>query len=94
MNIRAELQSLKSNYEQSLQLYYEYAASGPLAGMPMSQEVLRQGNQLKRPIVVPPGTYYVVFDNTATAGQTNPQVNALDDRAAVVQYLIQIGDAS
>lgn len=84
----------KAEAEQSLQLYYEYPASGPLAGMPMSQEVLPQGNQLKRSIVVPPGTYYVVFDNTPTAGQTNPAGSTLDDRAAVVQYLIQIGDAS
>lgn len=84
----------KAEAEQSLQLYYDYGASGPLAGLPMTSEVLPQGNQLKRSIVVPPGTYYVVLDNTATAGQTNPAINPLDDRAAVVNYLIQIGDAS
>ena len=42
----------------------------------------------------PPGMYYVVFDNTPTAGTVNPPVSALDDRAAVVNYLIQIGDGS
>jgi len=84
----------KADAEQSLQLYYEYPQQGPLAGVPMSSEVLAQGNQLKRSIVVPPGTYYVVLDNTPTAGATMPAVNALDDRSAVVSYLIQIGDAS
>ncbi|MBX3227799.1 MAG: hypothetical protein KIT84_15690 [Labilithrix sp.] len=84
----------KADAEQSLGLYYEYAQSGPLQGTPMRSEVLAQGNQLKRSIVVPPGTYYIVLDNTPTAGQVAPVVNALDDRAAVVNYLIQIGDAS
>src|SRR5262249_8885238 len=84
----------KADAEASLQLFYDYPQVGPLSGVPMSSEVLPQGNQLKRSIVVPPGTYYVVFDNTASAGTAAPVVNPLDDRAAVVQYLIQIGDAS
>ncbi len=84
----------KADAEASLQLYYEYPQSGPLTGTPMTSEVLTTGNPMKRSIVVPPGTYYVVLDNTATAGQVAPAVNALDDRAAVVNYLIQIGDAS
>jgi hypothetical protein len=84
----------KAEAEQSLQYYYEYPQAGPLAGAPMSSEVLTNGNPLKRAIVVPPGTYYVVFDNTPTAGQVSPTINPLDDRAAVVNYLIQIGDAS
>jgi hypothetical protein len=84
----------KAEGEQSLQYYYEYPQAGPLAGAPMSSEVLANGSPLKRAIVVPPGTYYVVFDNTPTAGQVSPTINPLDDRAAVVNYLIQIGDAS
>ncbi|HVH43314.1 MAG TPA: hypothetical protein VM925_13255 [Labilithrix sp.] len=84
----------KAEAEQSLQYYFEYPQAGPLAGAPMSSEVLANGNPLKRAIVVPPGTYYVVFDNTPTAGQVSPTINPLDDRAAVVNYLIQIGDAS
>lgn len=84
----------KAEAEQSLQYYFEYPQAGPLAGAPMSSEVLSNGNPMKRAIVVPPGTYYVVFDNTPTAGQVSPTINPLDDRAAVVNYLIQIGDAS
>jgi len=83
----------KAEGDASLRLYYEYGASGPLSGPPIAWEILRQGLEVKRAVPVPPGMYYVVFDNTPTAGQVAPPVNALDDRAAVVNYLIQIGDA-
>jgi hypothetical protein len=83
----------KAEGDASLQLYYEYAKSGPLAAAPIAGEILQQGIEVKRAVPVPPGMYYVVFDNTPTAGQVAPPVNALDDRAAVVNYLIQIGDA-
>jgi hypothetical protein len=84
----------KAEGDASLQLFYEYAQSGPLSGAPILSDVVQQGIPWKRGIPVPPGMYYVVFDNTPTAGTTNPPVSALDDRAAVVNYLIQIGDAS
>jgi hypothetical protein len=84
----------KADGDASLQLYFEYPQSGPLAAPPIMGEVVQQGVEWKRAIPVPPGMYYVVFDNTPTAGQVSPPANALDDRAAVVNYLIQIGDAS
>jgi hypothetical protein len=83
----------KPEGDASLQLYYEYAAAGPLAGAPIAGEVMRQGIETQRAIPVPPGMYYVVFDNTPSAGQVAPPISTLDDRAAVVNYLIQIGDA-
>jgi len=84
----------KADGDASLQLYFEYAQSGPLAAAPIQSEVLQTGVELKRRIPVPPGMYYVVFDNTPTAGQVAPPINPLDDRAAVVNYLIQIGDST
>ena len=83
----------KAEGDASLQLYYEYAASGPLSGLRSPARSCSKGLEVKRAVPVPPGMYYVVFDNTSTAGQVAPPVNALDDRAAVVNYLIQIGDA-
>lgn len=85
----------KMEGEQSLQAYFEQPQAGPLVGQPLTSEVVpnNAGNPLKRAIVVAPGTYYVVFDNTATAGQVSPVIHPLDDRAAVVNYLIQTGDA-
>lgn len=80
--------------EASLHYYFEYPQAGPLAGAPLSSEVLSQGVPMSRAIVVPPGTYYVVFDNTPTAGHVAPIGNALSSGpAAVINYLIQIGDA-
>jgi hypothetical protein len=84
----------KAEGDASLQLYYEYPQSGPLAAAPIMADVMQQGVEWRRTIPVPPGMYYVVFDNTPTAGAIAPPVAALDDRAAVVNYLIQIGDAS
>lgn len=84
----------KAEGDASLQLYFEYPQSGPLAAPPIMTEVVQQGVEWKRAIPVPPGMYYVVFDNTPTAGTVSPPVNALDNRAAVVNYLIQIGDGS
>jgi len=42
---------------------------------------------------VPPGTYYVVFDNSTSAGQVAPAINLLADPAATISYAVQIGDA-
>lgn len=84
----------KADAEASLQAYFEIPQAGPMTGMPLASDVLKTGSPMHRAIVVPPGTYYVIFDNTSSAGQTAPVINALDDRAAVINYLIQIGDAS
>jgi hypothetical protein len=83
----------KAEAEASLRLYYDYAQSGPLAAPPGLSEVLTAGQSYVRAVPVPPGMYYVVFDNTPTAGQVAPPNNPFDDRAAVVSYVIQIGDA-
>ena len=39
------------------------------------------------------GSYYIVFDNTTTAGRTAPAGGPGDDRAALVSYAVQLGDA-
>jgi hypothetical protein len=84
----------KAEAEASLQLYFEHPQSGALAGAPLGGDILQQGVQMNRGFPVAPGTYYVIFDNTPTAGQASPPGNAFDNRAAVINYLIQIGDAS
>jgi hypothetical protein len=82
----------KEDGDASLQLYFNYAQSGPLAGQPILGDVLAAGQSYTRMIPVPPGMYYVVLDNTPSAGQVAPPMNPFDDRAAVVNYVIQIGD--
>ena len=80
--------------EASLVQYYEQPTAGPMSVAPLTADVMQAGVELKRSLSVAPGIYYVLFDNTATAGQVAPPNTALDDRAAVVNYLIQIGDPS
>lgn len=44
-------------------------------------------------VPLPKGSYYVVFDHTSSAGQTQPPAQPLDDRAALVSFGVQIGGA-
>ena len=83
----------KDTGEASLHLYYDYPQMGPLAAAPMMSDVIRSGVPYSRAIPVPAGIYYVIVDNSSTAGQVAPPVNLLDDRAATVTYAVQIGDA-
>lgn len=84
----------KEEGDASLRLYFEYPQAGPLAAVPLGGDIARQGQELKRAFPVAAGMYYVLFDNTSSAGQVSPPMNSFDDRAAVVSYLIQVGDAS
>jgi hypothetical protein len=85
----------KSEGDPSLQLYFNYGAAGPLAYVPRFFDVVRAGIPYQRAIPVPAGMYYVVIDNTTTAGQVAPSVLpfAVAESPANVNYAIQIGDA-
>ncbi len=83
----------KEDGDASLRLFYDYAVAGPLSAAPIMGDVVTAGQPYQRALPVPPGMYYVVLDNTPSAGQVAPPMNAFDDRAAVVNYVIQIGDA-
>jgi hypothetical protein len=87
----------KAEGDQSLQAYFHAPAAGPLAGVPRFQEVIPYGAEYQRAVPVPAGMYYVVIDNTTTAGQVAPPPSlfggVVGDAAAVVNYAIQIGDA-
>lgn len=83
----------RNNAEQSLRYYLDYAQVGPLAGQPLLTDVAQPGVEYKRTFPVPQGQFYVVFDNSPSAGSVAPPNNPLDDRAATVSYVVQIGDA-
>ena len=81
-----------------------YPQSGPLAGPPLAQALVTQGQALNQAFKVEPGLYYVVFDNTPTAGVAmapahtpaglaSPLSLLAPDVPAVVSYAVQIGDA-
>ena len=82
--------------DASLQLYVQYGAVGPLAYPPPFADVVQYGVEYKRAVPVPAGMYYVVIDNTPSAGRVAPPpplFGVVGDAAAVVNYAIQIGDA-
>jgi hypothetical protein len=79
--------------DASVGYYFGYEQAGPLAGPPLVSDVVQAGAPFQHTIPLPPGMYYVLLDNTPTAGQVAPPMNPFDDRAALVNYVIQIGDA-
>ncbi len=82
-----------NNGRASLDLYMNYPKVGPLAGPPMFSDTLAAGMGYKRTVAVREGTYYLVLDNSLSAGATVPIGSPNDDRAAAVRYLIEVGDA-
>jgi len=71
---------------------YQGGAVGPPPGNPISVSALQPG-AFTRTFKAPPGLYYVVIDNTSTAGATNPPFvlpNPLFESAARLSYVSQL----
>ncbi len=83
----------KQDGEASIAAYVTNGTAGPLSGNPVFSDVIQNGVQWSKAIPLQKGVYYLVFDNTPTAGRVAPPVNLLDDRAVTVTYVVQIGDA-
>jgi hypothetical protein len=90
----------KDDADVSLGLYYNYGAAGPLNANVLQGNVVPAEQLFKQTLPVPKGTYYIVLDNTSTAGSVappnaNPPLYAgrLGNAAATVDYVVQIGDA-
>jgi hypothetical protein len=54
--------------------------------------VLTAGTTLKQAMPVPPGSYSLLIDHSTAVGRAAPPPTLLDDRAARVDYLVQVGD--
>lgn len=69
-------------------------APGPaqLPSQPLLSDVLGAAQPYRRYLPLPKGLYYLVFDNSAGVGQVSPPQIAGDDRAAKIDYLVQLGD--
>jgi len=82
--------------------YERYPQTGPAAAPPLVEDSIfaaREGSPgapatsdgvWRRAFPVPPGSYYVVFDHTATAGRTSPVGTPGDPRAATVSYAVEL----
>ncbi|MBN2195127.1 MAG: hypothetical protein JW751_20080 [Polyangiaceae bacterium] len=64
-----------------------------LTAPPVFEEPLVAGPQYRRTIPLPVGIYYLVIDNSAEVGRTAPSGGPTDDRAAKVDFLVQLGKA-
>jgi hypothetical protein len=60
---------------------------------PLLDEPLPSGQLWKRYVRVPKGVYYVLIDHSNRVGRTSPNTPTTDDRAAKVDYLVQLGPA-
>lgn len=65
----------------------------PPPAYPTLDEPIYAGMMWRRTLPLPRGFYYLVVDNSGAAGKTQPTQYAQDDRAALVSYAIEIGDA-
>jgi hypothetical protein len=73
--------------EAWLATYTSQPATTPPPEPALFDDVVAAGVLYRRTVAVPPGLYYLVLDNTATAGRTAP-VTA--DRGAVVSYAVAL----
>jgi hypothetical protein len=84
----------KQEGDVALDQYLQIGQASPLPMPPsFGGDVIQAGAPYNGFRKVPPGTYYVVFDNSTSAGQVAPAINLLADPAATISYAVQIGDA-
>jgi hypothetical protein len=84
----------KEDADVSLGLYFNYGQAGPLNAPVMQSVVILSQQPFRQVIPVPKGSYYVVLDNTSSAGSVAPPaVGLLGNAAATVDYVVQLGDA-
>jgi len=73
--------------------YIQQIATTPPPSPARVDEPVAQGMIWRRTVPLPKGAYYLVLDNTATAGRTSLPVSPNDDRAAMISYGVEEGDA-
>ncbi|HKQ70783.1 MAG TPA: hypothetical protein VJT73_15660 [Polyangiaceae bacterium] len=83
----------KDTGDQWLSLYIHRALTTPPAYAPLMSDVAAAAAPYRKALQIAKGKYYLVVDNTATAGRVGPPGGAFDDRAALVNYAVQLGDA-
>ena len=76
-----------------IQTYAHDPTAGPPPSTAILDESVRSGSIFRRVIRLPKGSYYVVLDNTASAGHTMPSGVGGDDRAGSVSLGVEVGSA-
>lgn len=83
----------KSVGDQVITNYVQRAGPASLTAPPLMDEAVTAGQRWQRTVRVPRGQYYLMVDHTPLLGRTAPPAVAGDDRAAKIDYLVQLGDA-
>jgi hypothetical protein len=63
-----------------------------LGAPPLLADTVTAGTTWKRVVPVPKGAYYLMVDNSSVVGQASPPAIQGDDRAARVDYVVELGD--
>jgi hypothetical protein len=79
--------------DQWLSLYIHQPVTTPPQYAPLMADVAAAALPYRKALPVAKGRYYLVVDNTPSAGRVAPPANLFDDRAALVNYAVQLGDA-
>lgn len=83
----------KAEGEANLRDFLDKPDVAPFSMPPYFADVVQPGpTPYRHAIPLPPGQYYVVIDNSNQAGSVAPAQGVLDDRAVLVDSLIQVGD--
>lgn len=71
------------------QAYVNQRGGARLLRAPLLEAQLLRGQPLQLELGVPAGTYFLIFDHSASMGRSNP---ALGEQAAKIDYLVQVGE--
>ncbi len=75
---------------QALAAYLGAPQAQPMAGIPLRALTLAPGAALDTRIRLAKGSYYVVLDNTSSAGMVAPPVATMHDAVATVSYAVEL----
>lgn len=82
----------KADGDRVIDGYVRTAGPSLLPAPPILDDATAAGTTWKRTVPVAKGAYYLVIDNSAVLGRTTPPAIAGDDRAARVDYVVEVGD--
>lgn len=82
----------KSDGDRVIDGYVRAAGPSMLPSPPLLDETVTAGALWKRQVPVPKGNYYMVVDNSSVLGRASPPAVFGDDRAARVDYVVEVGD--
>ena len=83
----------KGTVDLMLDQYLTTPGPARLTAPPLLEERISAGQPWKRYLRLPKGSYFLIIDNSPAVGQTSPSAVGGDDRAAKLDYLVQLGEA-